>query len=35
MYDIAICDEASRDAEFLIKRIRRLGKYQDKIRFHE
>ncbi|MBD5472022.1 MAG: response regulator transcription factor [Lachnospiraceae bacterium] len=35
MYDIAICDDVSRDAEFLIKRIRRLGKYQDKIRFHE
>lgn len=35
MYDIAICDDASRDAEFLIKRIRRLAKYQDKIRFHE
>lgn len=35
MYDIAICDDASRDAEFLIKRIQRLGKYQDKIRFHE
>lgn len=35
MYDIAICDDALRDADFLIKRIRRLGKYQDKIRFHE
>ncbi len=35
MYDIAICDDASRDAEILIKRIRRLGKYRDEIRFHK
>lgn len=35
MYDIAICDDALRDAEFLIKKIQRLGKYRDKIRFHE
>lgn len=35
MYDIAICDDALRDTEFLIKRIRRFVKYQDKIRFHE
>ena len=35
MYDIAICDDVSKDADFLIKRIRRLKKYQDKIRFHK
>lgn len=35
MYDIAICDDASKDAELLIKRIQRLGKYQDEIRYHQ
>lgn len=35
MYDIAICNDALRDAEFLIRKIQRLGKYRDKIRFHE
>ncbi|MCM1125907.1 MAG: LytTR family DNA-binding domain-containing protein [Lachnospiraceae bacterium] len=34
MYDIAICDDIFEDADFLIKRIQHLKKYQDKIRFH-
>lgn len=35
IYDIAICDDALQDAEFLKKRIRRLRMYKEALRFHE
>ncbi len=34
-YDIAICDDVSLDAEFLIRRIQRLAVYKEELRFHE
>ncbi len=34
LFDIAVCDDALRDTEFLIRRILRLGVYSEALRFH-